>query len=573
MRRITLMHGLAIVVATLLASCDTSYFDNETEDFVWDGGIQAPIGYTTYTLSELFEELEVEDLNEDAQGNLSFEYTQSISGGSDDAFDVEIDDVTMNSTVATPVTPADILPFSFPLTIVGAVPPNLENLSESDQVIHDLGLTQELTGAEFDNGTMVITFTSTFDADVTLALSIPSFYEKTGTKEVDFYTGQVTLNGAETKQLTVNLNQYNADFTHNGTTFDAMTNNNVVLNLDANFVFSVGSVLNANDQISYTAVLSNASTEVVYGDFKQEAFDVPNSETIDLDFFESFGDGTITFTDAEMTLTATNGYGFPIGIDLSSIEAVNGGSSVTLKYDGSTTDEESTTTPSEREALMILDGVASYTANAPGATTTRTLTKDNSNINELLSSSPTAVNLNVSGMANPIDAAPNMNFYSANNTGFNADITINVPMSVKFENIELSEMMEFEDAEDLDDLKSVAISLTTENSIPLSGVIKLEFYDENGIELTAIETTAVAFKAAPVDANGKSNGTSTETTVITFDDIDTLQEATDIKMIFALNSTLGEDSVVLNGNDSLTAYLGAKIGFEVAVDDDEDDNN
>lgn len=571
MRRITLMHGLAIVVATLFASCDTSYFDNETEDFVWDGGIQAPIGFTTYTLSELFEEMEVEDLNEDAQGNLSFEYTQSISGGSDAAFDVEIDDVTMNSTVETPITPADIAPFNFPLTIAGAVPPNLQSVSDSDQVIHDLNLSQDLTAADFDNGTMVITFTSTFDADVTLSLQIPSFYEKTGDRVNNTYVGQVTLNGAETKQLTVNLNQYNADFTHDGTTFDA-THNKVVLNLDATFAFAVGNTLTANDQISYTAVLSNASTEVVYGDFKQEAFDVPNSESINLDFFDSFGDGTITFTDAEMTVTATNGYGFPIGIDLSAIEAVNGGSSVTLKYDGSNSAEESTTTPSEREALLILDGLTSYTPFAPGATTTRILTKDNSNINELLSSSPTAVNLNVSGMANPIDAAPNANFYSANNTGFDADITINVPMSVKFENIELSEMMEFDDAEDLDDLKSVAISLTTENSIPLSGVIKLEFYDKNGIELTDIEKTIIAFKAAPVDANGKSNGISTETTVVTFNDIETLQKATDIKMIFALNSTLGEDSVVLNGNDSLTAYLGAKIGFEVAVEDEEDNN-
>ena len=59
----TRLFGLsAILLASIFTSCDLTYFDNEIEDFTWEGGLNAPLGHATYTLSELFEELEVSEL-------------------------------------------------------------------------------------------------------------------------------------------------------------------------------------------------------------------------------------------------------------------------------------------------------------------------------------------------------------------------------------------------------------------------------------------------------------------------------------------------------------------------------
>jgi len=581
MKRITLFRAASMVVAAFFASCDTSYFDNETEELILEIGAQLPIGTTEWTLSELFEELKIEDLDQDANANYIFEDVISMNGASVDAFDVDIEDITISSSIATPITAADILPFTFPFSLPAVIPPNLQNKTDSDQIIHDLNLTQELTGADFDDGTMVISFTSTFDADVTLTLEIPSFYEKTGNRDENSYEDQVTLNGAETKQLVVNLNQYNADFTHDGGAFDA-TNNKVVLNLNATFSFKAGDVLNSTDQISYSAVLSNASSEVIRGDFQQEAFEIPNTEEIALDFFDNFGEGSITFADASLTLVASNGYGFPIGIDLSNITATNdGGGSMSLKYDGNTAEEQSTTTPSEREAMLILNGLTNYTAYAPGVENTTVLDKSNSNINELLSSKPSKINLNVSGTANPIDAAPNLNFYSSQNSGFEVEVNINVPLNVKFENIEQTKEMEFQGKNDIPkELTSVTLILETINEIPLSGNIEVEFkdefgnpvvlFDENGVEL---EIDILGFKAAEVDAMGKSSTATTSTDELVITDIEGLKRVTDVDLSIFLNSTEGEDSVILNGDDKVTAKLSAIIDAEVSLSKDEEDNN
>ena len=90
-------------------------------------------------------------------------------------------------------------------------------------------------------------------------------------------------------------------------------------------------VIAVTDKISVAAKMTNTTAQVVYGDFKQTIFGV-NSETILFDFFNDFADGKITFNNPIMTLTASSKYGFPIGIDLSAIEAQNGAVTKKLTY-------------------------------------------------------------------------------------------------------------------------------------------------------------------------------------------------------------------------------------------------
>ena len=185
---------MTIILASLFTACDLSYFDNEIDTFEWNGGVKAPIGHVTYTLSEIFDELDLEELDKDTDGNLSFSYTESVSGGDESDFDVSIDNKTITSSVSTPVTPADIAPLSFPVTLPNPLPAALSGgKSSNNQVVYDLDLSQELTGASFNSGTMVITFTSTFQAaNAEITMRIPSFTKKT---DGSAYEGTATLNG------------------------------------------------------------------------------------------------------------------------------------------------------------------------------------------------------------------------------------------------------------------------------------------------------------------------------------------------------------------------------------------
>ena len=70
---------LVLLFTILVTSCDISYLDNEV-DVKWSGDLNMPIGQINYTLLDLFQELDINDINEDTAGNLSFNFKESISG-------------------------------------------------------------------------------------------------------------------------------------------------------------------------------------------------------------------------------------------------------------------------------------------------------------------------------------------------------------------------------------------------------------------------------------------------------------------------------------------------------------
>lgn len=559
MKKTTLFGLSAILIASIFTACDFSYFDNEIEDFVWDGGIKAPLGYAEYTLSELFEELEVTGLEEDSNGNLSITETKSISSNNESAFDVAIDDVDILSSISTPVSSTDIGGATFPYTLVSQIVVDILNSKEDEnnQVLHDFGLDQDLTGAAFSDGTLVIVFTSTFDATVNLTMDIPSFTQKTGGTA---YSASIELVGPTTSQLTVNLNEYNADFTQDSSN----PFNSIILNMMAGFTFAIGNELRADDKITYVATLSGAKTEVIYGDFKQEAFEV-SSQTIDLNFFEDFGNGAIEFSNASLTIKATNGFGFPIGIDVSGIagDTGSGTASTSLSYTSSEADELSAGTN-----IMIVDGIETYSAGATSTVSSTTLDKDNSNINTLLSSKPTRFQIDVAGTANPIAGVTNENFYTSTNNGLSVDVIIDVPLEVQFTDVKMEqEDIEFDLGEDISELKTIELKVSTTNKIPLSGTINLNFV-KNGNSLGLTKSVSV-FKAAPVDATGKSNGSTVSPSSLDFtaDELELLKEATHIKLDITFNSP-ENTSVKLNGSDSIRVDLSIAADVEITSDNE-----
>ncbi|MEI6865440.1 hypothetical protein [Flavicella sp.] len=534
---------LTIVVASTFSACDLSYFENDIDGLsANDISIIAPLGEATYRLSELFIELGSNNFGENDKEKLSFFYTESLTGGNNDAFDVAINNVTISSTVATPITDTDILPATFPYTISGGVPAAIQGRTQNNQVVYNLELNQELTGASLSAGTMVITFTSTFDATVTLQMEIPSFSSKDNSTA---YSGSITLDGTESKDLLINLNEYNADFSHNGVSFNS-TYNNIVLNMDISFTFAEGNKLRADDQVSYDAKLINTNTDVIYGDFKDEVFEI-SGQTMSLDAFETFGDGDIDFSNATMTLTATNDYGFPIGLDLSNIIAI-GNDGTEVKLTNTIIDDVNL------ENYIIINGRSSF--NDSEKVTSITLDESNSNFSDLLKSKPSEIILEVSGKANPIDKIPNNNFYVSGNNG------LHIELKVSFDNVKFNAKdIEFNLGDDLDYFNEIELKALTVNNIPLSGTINLNFV-KNGIDLNLTKSID-AFDAAQVDALGNSTGSIITHSILYFstDEIERLKEATDIQMDITFNSHEG-NSVILKGADTIQVILSVDVSID-----------
>lgn len=545
---------LLLLCTILISSCGISYFDNEIE-LKWDGDVKMPIGSINYTLSDLFQELDVNDINENSEGNLSLKYIESISGDENTTFNVVIEDLSTSLEIKSPLTPAifDAAGVSSPhiielAEIAPGVPnPLIRTEKLSEQEVYKFELSRDLKGASFNGGELTLNIVSTFSVDINMTIEIPSLT----TKSVNATTYQTTqiIKDTET-QLKIPLENYNIDFTHNGINFEQATNN-IVINFIAEFDFKLGDTVKDNDKISLSANLTGAKTEVIYGDFKQESFSF-SSESLFIDFFDNFGQGNVRFANPKMKISASNGYGFPVGVNLSKIKAKNNTSSLNLRYDGDQNQED----------IMIFDGIKTYSSTADSQITERIIDNTNSNFSDLLSLKPKEIELNIIGNANPINSIPNSNFYAPINNGFQAKIEIDVPLKVKFENIILTKSIEFNNGEDIEDIENFILVLNTENGIPLSGRLEVIFLNNN-LELN-VSKSFVTFDAADIDSNGKSEGYKSTSTEITFseNDLEKIKTATTIDLKCTLNSPDDKNEVTLLGPNDLVVKLATKANIK-----------
>ena len=545
--------SLTLLFVGLIISCDVSYLDKEIDDFSWNGSIKIPAGFINYNLSEIFEDLGSSDLKPTSTEEFSFNYTEIFSGENNDTFDVDIDDTSIESSIESPITADDLATIgeNFLYTITQEIAPGVANpligtYSKSDQKTHDLNLTQELTGVEFNSGTMLIAFKSTVDANIEITVTIPSFTKKS---DQSIYTETISISGRSYENILLDLSAYNADLTNDGTG-TGKTTNIIFINLDASFTLAAGNNTDVNDAISYEALIENIGYDVTYGDFKQESFNI-SSNNIDLgDFFDNFSSGDVAFDNVEMAINVTNNYGFPISMDLSSVKAVNANSSINLNYTGSTS----------LPNTIIIDGVENF---GDDEKETNTLLNDtNSNITNLLESKPTSIEFDISGKANPIDDGnPNNNFFAAVNNGFNAEV------SISFDKVSLDKEIEFSGGEDLNDFEYIKLLVNVENKTPLTGDILLEFKNSNG---QVIHTESInAFQAANVNTSGESDGVgilSDFEIEIDQNEINQIVNTDKINVRVTLALPTGRNSVMIKGSDAINVAVAIEVNANITPD-------
>ena len=541
---------LTLFFVGLTISCDVSYLDKDIDDISWSGNVKIPAGFINYNLSEIFDDLGSSNLEPTSTEEFSFSYTETFSGENNDAFNVDIDDTSIESSIESPITEDDLTAIgeTFPYTITAEIAPGVANpligtYSRENQKIHDLELTQEITGVEFNEGNMSITFKSAVDTSIELTFTIPSFTKKS---DGSIYTKTISINGRTDETISIDLSEFNGDLTNDGTG-TGKTNNKVVVDLDATFTFAAGNNIDANDAISYEAKITNIAYDVIYGDFKQESFNV-SSNTIDLgDFFDNFSEGNVAFDNAVMSINVSNDYGFPISMDLSSVKAVNANSSLNLSY----------TSNSSLPNTIIIDGVENFGDNAKA--TNQTLDDSNSNISALLESKPAFLEFDISGKANPIDDGnPNENFYAAINDGFNADI------SIDFDKVSLDKEIDFSGGENLSDFDYIKLLINVENKTPLTGDILLEFKNSSG---QVVHTESInAFQAANVNDTGESNGVAILSNFeieLNQNEINDIIDADKINVRVILQLPTGRDSVMIKGSDELNVAVAIEANANI----------
>lgn len=500
--------ALLIIFGTISA-CNLSYFEEaEFGDFVWDPSLAVPVGEITYSIGELFDELDDAgaQIGTNDENVITISYSENLQSQSASTFLAVLDQSFAdgleagvdigNPGVSSTITVASTFEF---------------DLRQRGNEAYDSIL---FSGGNFD-----VMVSSELDAEINFSMQIRSLLDKVTGNPVTI-TGTLSPAGMSITS-NLNLGDLKGDFTK-----DASGNplrNRVVI--DFEYVISVEptSTVSSTDKISFDIGLTDAAFQTIYGDIGTFALDV-NFEVANLDFFKDFDAGGIRFSEPALNFSFGNGFGLPLGVDFKDITAI-GSQGEIVPLTGSATDS-----PFIVNAPLAADIGSIVTSDF-------SINATNSNIADLLEVQPRKVILEVNTASNPPTGPDQYNFVDAGSL-LDISVEIELPVIANINNLVARETIPFTNGSDLDQAKKILLRIITENELPLGGNIELEFQDaSNNVVFTVSERPV--FEAAALGAADRTTGAATTSVDVEFTDADirAIEGATKIRVLVRLSTT------------------------------------
>lgn len=538
MKRGLLKNFLALLfILGLVSACNLSYFeDAEFGDFVWDPSLAVPIGEITYTIDELFQELNDAgaQVGVNDENIVTLSYTESLQSQTAAAFMTVLDQnfsggVVAGVDVSNPVVSATVTvdeTFEFALS--------QRNSEQYDSIL--------FTGGNFN-----VALSSDFDATTDFTLTVRSLINRTTGNPLTL-TGSLSPSGP-TFTSNNNLGDFRGDFTRDAA--GNLTTNTVVVDFTYDIAIEPGSSVASTDRVSFDMDLTNAEFETVFGDVGTQGLDV-NFQVVNLDFFRDFDAGGITFSDPVFSFVFDNGFGFPLGIDFRNITAIgNEGQIVPLS--GTATQEPTVLAAPTVENIGTIE------------TTNFELNSSNSNIADLLASQPRKVIMEVNAATNPANGPDQYNFVDLSSL-LDVSVQVDLPLIANINNLVAEEAVDFNNGDDLEKAKRLMLRVITENELPLGGNIELQFQDvANNVVFTVTERPV--FEAAPIASGDRTTGVATNTVDVEFTDADirAVENATKIRVLVRLSTTDASsgNSVKFFNDYELKIKLAAQADVEI----------
>ncbi len=501
------------VIATLGCNVDGLDFEN-VEGPTWTPGPAIPIGYANYTIRELIEEIndtEI-DLQEDSTTLLYMIYrdTADFNSGSEI---INIDDVT--NTARYDLTPA-VGPATVTFNTTFEFTYEADNGEPVDSVFYSAGsLVANLTPS-FSSG---FTYSLTIDNTTNVSTGNPAVL--TETQPTQDLTGHKTF-----LNRVGGLNTFTAAF-------------EVTIDLQA------GESLSASDFIDVTLTYQNQEFSLLYGKFGQDLLEVGN-QTLNIQLFENLGNSGLEFGNPTLSFDFQNTFGLPLGIKFDGLYGLKDDD--TLRLSGDITED----TLGVRILGAALPGTSSNTVIE--------LNRSNSNIVDLLNSSPDQMGFNLNAWTNPDD--PNEINYVEDDSEITTFIEMTLPMEVRLNDLTRRINFNLQGGLKFDEADSVTIRVVTVNEIPLYVLMDMEILDENDSVLYSVANNAIiSTPFLNTDGSLKEARKAIEDIPLSKEGIEALNTGTKIRMTTLLNSPKSR-----TGNDIYVKILADyQIDIQVSI--------
>ena len=531
---------LIVLSASLFAACNTGDLDFDNVEVQPITGVFAfPLGETTYVLGDLITSQTGDSLNlmEDSTNLYVLSYFDTINYSTPNDF-VQIDDITDNGAITT--IPALTGPITF-------------DLSRSFTFLYDPVDGERLDSIFYQTGDLTITATSDLNADVAYTFTVENTVNTNSNVPISI-SGNIPAPGGSEM---VNRSLLN----HKTVLADASGDNVFTVNVDLTITLDAAQFTSGTETFSFDFTYGNQTFSLIYGKFGQDMVQV-GDQSIDLDFFTQALREGISFGNPSMSFEFRNSFGLPIGIDFSSLrgEDLAGGNQVFLSGD-----------IVNNPSVIAGSGVDTPGPNTPGETVQSIIEIDrtNSNIIQLMGSSPERLVFNVAGNSNPEDA--NALNYLQPTSEISAIIGVEIPMEVRLENLQETGTFGLRGGLDLDNVDSAFLRVVTINELPFSAVASIEIKDADSVTLHTIADNLI-INAPFINVLGQvtdPNGASADIP-ISPEGVDALVDAAFIEITLTLNTPVSQTSreifVRIQSDYSLIVRLGVGGKFNLEIE-------
>ena len=328
-----------------------------------------------------------------------------------------------------------------------------------------------------------------------------------------------------------------------------------------------------NINIRYTAILPDGSrvlldnffmyfqnfeASYLQGYLGQEIYDLPR-DTILIDFFDGWLGGGVTFAEPSINVNVENSFGLPV-------RSVSNYMSI-LNLDGSILELQSDALEDGVDfAYPALDEVGE------SKFTSFTLDNTNSNIVDIFSNRPVAVDYDLDALGNP-DSDQAIVGFATDSSFFSINVFVDLPVYVNANNFTFRTIVEIGENElagDFDFADYITLKIVSDNNIPIDLGLQLFFRDENGVALDSLFDTNLAdllpdnaiIKAAEVDADGYSISTTHNEIEIDVpkEKFEAFLAMRRLGLVTVLNNA-PDDVVRFIDTDDVTIKIGVKAGI------------
>ena len=489
----------------------------------WDVDLNVPIINHSYTLNDIIK---------------STDYISSVGTSSGDSvYLLQSDNYSQKIDVAK------FVQLTKPTTLNNLVLP--ADNSKADTVYIPFPENAEITSASFTNGKLSLYLNNPSSSNITLDLSCPGIYSQNGTQ----LRILKVISPSQQDSVIYNLAGYNYSIPLNQL---SLNKNNLQVILKAA----------SNSNLAYVNMnlrLSEFQFNSVSGVITSKSLGT-NSDSFSLDLGEAkdFRD-KLSLQNASLFLNVyyltkvANPFGFEVK-DLNIIGEREDGTRFLLK--------DST-------------GSSNLSFEITGKTFQKIFTEKNSNVNDFVAFFPSKVLLNAEYIMNPDNKSGSATIQDSIkfSTNFSATSYLSLKTLTVTDTTNIISISP-DDRDKIRNAKSVDLTISSENGIPLTSYLRITMADKNYHPLFTIKNSAnggdsIYFPGAQIDQNGTAYKTSATTAVVQLDSAKINDFADAYYAIFDVSIQTKNASqtpapvVVIRPNDKIKILVTGKVKYRI----------